>query len=189
MVNLHDYLDTGLFLDHRPMRLYLASIMKGKTFLNLFCYTASATVHAALGGARRSVSVDMSSTYTAWAKRNLSLNGLSPALHEVVQSDCFTFLDETNDKFDVIFLDPPTFSRSKRMDEDFDIQRDHVVLIKKTLKHLDKEGVLYFSTNFRKFKLNEEAFPGMQIKDVTRDTIDQDFQRDSKIHQCYQITF
>ncbi len=189
LVNLHDYLDTGLFLDHRLMRLKLGKIAKGKKFLNLYCYTASATIHAALGGARSSVSVDMSGTYTDWAKRNLSLNGLSLALHEVVQADCFTFLDESKEKFDLIFLDPPTFSRSKKMASDFDIQRDHVVLIKKTLKHLEKDGVLYFSTNFRKFKLNHDAFPDILIRDITQETIDKDFQRDQKIHQCFEFRF
>ncbi|MFI4956087.1 MAG: bifunctional 23S rRNA (guanine(2069)-N(7))-methyltransferase RlmK/23S rRNA (guanine(2445)-N(2))-methyltransferase RlmL [Gammaproteobacteria bacterium] len=189
LVNLHDYLDTGLFLDHRPIRLHLASIAKGKSFLNLYCYTGSATVHAALGGARNSVSVDMSATYTTWAKRNLSLNGLSTSLHQVIQADCFRFLDENAQKFDLIFLDPPTFSRSKRMEDDFDIQRDHVVLIKKTLRHLERDGVLYFSTNFRKFKLSMDAFPNLLIRDITRQTIDKDFERDLKIHQCFEITF
>lgn len=189
LVNLHDYLDTGLFLDHRPIRLHLNNIAQGKTFLNLYCYTGSATVHAALGGAFHSVSVDMSSTYTAWAKRNLSLNGLSPSLHRVIQADCFRFLDENTEKFDLIFLDPPTFSRSKRMEEDFDIQRDHVVLIKKALRHLEKDGTLYFSTNFRKFTLSTEAFPGLSIRDITRETIDKDFERDRHIHQCFEIRF
>lgn len=189
LVNLQDYLDTGLFLDHRPIRLQLNKIAQGKRFLNLYCYTGSATVHAALGGAFSSVSVDMSSTYTAWAKRNLSLNGLSAALHRVIQADCFRFLDENTEKFDLIFLDPPTFSRSKRMEDDFDIQRDHVVLIKKTLRHLAHNGTLYFSTNFRKFKLSEEAFPNLLIRDITRSTIDKDFERDLKIHQCFEIKF
>lgn len=187
-INLHDYLDTGLFLDHRPMRLQLASITKGKRFLNLYCYTGAATVHAALGGAYRTVSVDMSATYTAWAHRNLGMNGLSDALHRVIQADCYTWLDTSNELFDIIFLDPPTFSRSKRMEADFDIQRDHVALIKKTLRHLSDEGVLYFSNNFRSFQFNYDAFPEYHIEDITTATIDKDFARDSKIHHCFKIT-
>ncbi len=187
LVNLHDYLDTGLFLDHRPLRLHLAEIAQGKRFLNLFCYTGAVTVHAAMGGARSSVSVDMSTTYTNWAKRNLALNGLSDTLHRVVIADCLVWLENNKEKFDIIFLDPPTFSRSKRMDEDFDIQRDHVNLIRACVKHLMPEGVLYFSNNFRKFKLDTEALSDLKIQDITPKTIDKDFQRDPKIHHCFII--
>lgn len=188
LVNLWDYLDTGLFLDHRPMRLHLAKCAHGKSFLNLFCYTASATVHAALGGAKRSLSVDMSASYTAWAKRNLALNGLSPSLHRVLQADCMAFLEENTEKFDLIFLDPPTFSRSKRMEHDFDIQRDHVRLIKRTLSHLAPGGTLFFSTNFRKFVFDDVVFAHLHVRDITRTTIDSDFERDMKVHQCFEIT-
>ncbi len=188
LVNLHDYLDTGLFLDHRPIRLYLANHAKGKRLLNLYCYTGSVTVQAAMGGARSSVSVDMSATYTHWARRNLSLNGLSVTLHRVVQADCWPWLENNKEKFDIIFLDPPTFSRSKRMDTDFDIQRDHVDLIRECMRHLADEGVLYFSNNFRKFKLDEQALSDLTIKDITAQTIDKDFQRDPKIHCCFLIT-
>ncbi|MFA6037212.1 MAG: bifunctional 23S rRNA (guanine(2069)-N(7))-methyltransferase RlmK/23S rRNA (guanine(2445)-N(2))-methyltransferase RlmL [Legionellales bacterium] len=187
LVNLHDYLDTGLFLDHRPMRLHLASIASGKRFLNLFCYTGAVTVHAAIGGARSSVSVDMSTTYTNWAKRNLALNGLSDTLHRVIVADCLVWLENNNEKFDLIFLDPPTFSRSKRMDEDFDIQRDHVGLIRLCMQHLNRDGILYFSNNFRKFNLDTEALSDLEIKDITPKTIDKDFQRDPKIHHCFEI--
>jgi 23S rRNA (guanine2445-N2)-methyltransferase / 23S rRNA (guanine2069-N7)-methyltransferase len=188
LINLKDHLDAGLFLDHRPMRLKIAQEAQGKRFLNLYCYTASATVHAALGGAFRSTSVDMSGTYTAWARKNLGLNGLSDALHRVIQADCMKWLDSNDDKFDLIFLDPPTFSRSKRMEEDFEIQKDHVQLIKKTLRHLDKKGVLYFSTNFRPFKFDYDAFPECIIQDITAETIDKDFARNQKIHYCFKIT-
>lgn len=188
LVNLHDYLDTGLFLDHRPMRMHLASMAQGKRFLNLFCYTGAVTIHAAMGGARSSVSVDMSTTYTNWAKRNLALNGLSETLHRVIIADCLVWLTNNKEKFDVIFLDPPTFSRSKRMDEDFDIQRDHVNLIRACVRHLTPDGVLYFSNNFRKFKLDYDALSDLKIKDITQKTIDKDFLRDAKIHQCFEIT-
>ncbi len=187
LVNLHDHLDAGLFLDHRPMRLKIAQEAQGKRFLNLYCYTASATVHAALGGAFRTTSVDMSGTYTAWARKNLGLNGLSDSLHRVIQADCMKWLDSNNDQFDLIFLDPPTFSRSKRMEDDFDIQTDHVRLIEKTLKHLDKKGVLYFSTNFRPFKFDYPAFPDLHVEDITAQTIDKDFARNQKCHYCFRI--
>lgn len=187
-VNLHDYLDTGLFLDHRPMRLQIAKLAKGKRFLNLYCYTGAVTVHAALGGAYRTVSVDMSGTYTAWARRNLSMNGLSEALHRVIQADCYAWLDTNQDMFDLIFLDPPTFSRSKRMDADFDIQRDHIALIDKTLRHLAEGGVLYFSNNFRPFIFDYEAYPDYLVEDISPSTIDKDFARNPKIHHCFRIT-
>lgn len=187
LVNLHDYLDTGLFLDHRPMRLHLASIAKGKRFLNLFCYTGAVTVHAAMGGARSSVSVDMSGTYTTWARKNLAQNGLSDSLHRIIQADCLVWLAENKEKFDIIFLDPPTFSRSKRMTEDFDIQRDHVDLIRACMQHLNPEGILYFSNNFRKFKLDNEALADLSIQDIGSKTIDKDFLRDPKIHHCFEI--
>lgn len=188
LINLQDHLDAGLFLDHRPIRLKIAELAKGKRFLNLYCYTASATVHAAKGGAFKSTSVDMSGTYTNWARKNLASNGLSDAIHRVIQADCLKWLDSNQDQFDLIFLDPPTFSRSKRMDEDFEIQRDHVKLIQKTLNHLDPNGTLYFSTNFRQFKFDHEAFPGFHIEDITPRTIDQDFSRNQKIHYCFKIS-
>lgn len=187
LLNLTDYLDTGLFLDHRLLRLRLGTMTQGKRFLNLYCYTGSATVHAALGGAYRTVSVDMSATYTAWARRNLALNGLSDTLNRVVQADCLRWLDENQEQFDIIFLDPPTFSRSKRMQENFDVQRDHVLLIRKVLQHLAPRGVLFFSNNFRKFKLDTAQLTDLWIKDITAETIDKDFSRDQKIHHCYEI--
>jgi 23S rRNA (guanine2445-N2)-methyltransferase / 23S rRNA (guanine2069-N7)-methyltransferase len=160
---------------------------QGKRILNLYCYTATATVHAGLGGAFRTVSVDMSGTYTAWARRNLALNGLSDTLHRVIQADCMPWLEANQEQFDIIFLDPPTFSRSKRMYEDFDVQRDHVMLIRKSLRHLAPNGVLFFSNNFRKFKLDAEQLSDLEIKDITAKTIDKDFHRDQKIHNCFEI--
>lgn len=187
-INLHDYLDTGLFLDHRPMRMKIESLAKGKRFLNLYCYTGAVTVHAALGGAYRTVSVDMSNTYTAWARRNLAMNGLSEALHRVIQADCNAWLNENREQFDLIFLDPPTFSRSKRMTHDFEIQRDHIRLLNKTLRHLAPGGVLYFSNNLRTFKFDYDNLPGYLIEDISADTIDSDFARNQKIHSCFKIS-
>src|SRR5690606_33905927 len=130
-VNLHDYLDTGLFLDHRPIRRWIRQHAKGKRFLNLFCYTGAATLHAAKGGAKRTVSVDLSTTYVNWARRNLTLNGFSESQHQFVQADCLHWVENVNERFDLIFLDPPTFSNSKRTDNVLDIQRDHELLIDK----------------------------------------------------------
>ncbi len=187
LVNLTDYLDTGLFLDHRPVRLYIEQLAKNKRFLNLFCYTATATVHAALGGAIGSVSVDMSNTYLDWASQNFELNKINDTRHLLMQADCFGWLDNNTEKFDLILLDPPTFSNSKRMDNTLDVQRDHVLLIQKTMQHLKRDGLLLFSTNFRKFKLDQQALSAYQIKDITIKTIDKDFVRNPKIHQAWEI--
>ena len=191
LVNFDDYLDTGLFLDHRPIRLHLQKQASGKRFLNLFAYTGSATVHAAVGGAVATTSVDMSNTYLQWAKKNLALNN-TKGKHEFIQADCIEWLDnEANTKnrreYDLIFLDPPTFSNSKRMDDVFDVQRDYIPLIQKTLKLLAPDGVLYFSTNFRKFKFDEKAFEHLEISDITKQSIPEDFARDAKVHYCWEI--
>jgi 23S rRNA (guanine2445-N2)-methyltransferase / 23S rRNA (guanine2069-N7)-methyltransferase len=191
LVNFDDYLDTGLFLDHRPIRLRLQKEAFDKRFLNLFAYTGSATVHAAVGGAVATTSVDMSNTYLQWAKKNLALNN-TKGKHEFIQADCIEWLDnEANTKngreYDLIFLDPPTFSNSKRMDDIFDVQRDYIPLIQKTLKLLAPDGVLYFSTNFRKFKFDEKAFEHLEISDITKQSIPEDFARDAKVHYCWEI--
>jgi 23S rRNA (guanine2445-N2)-methyltransferase / 23S rRNA (guanine2069-N7)-methyltransferase len=190
-VNFTDYLDTGLFLDHRPIRLLIQKQASGKRFLNLFAYTGSATVHAAVGGARATTTVDLSNTYINWAKANLALNKTGGE-HEFIQADCLEWLateaaQPTPRQYDLIFLDPPTFSNSKRMDEVFDIQNDHITLINDTLKLLAAGGVLYFSTNFRRFKLDSEALSGLTIADITLATIPEDFARDPKIHYCWRI--
>ena len=187
LVNLTDYLDTGLFLDHRPMRLRIATEAAGKRFLNLFCYTASASVHAAVGGARRTTSVDLSRTYLDWARRNLSLNGLSD-LHQLVQADVMQWLEEDRGEYDLIFIDPPTFSNSKRMDDVFDVQRDHAHLINLAMARLAKDGVVYFSNNFRRFKLDEGLQRAHQIEDISAQTLDRDFQRNTRIHKTWRIT-
>ncbi|MGZ8926985.1 MAG: bifunctional 23S rRNA (guanine(2069)-N(7))-methyltransferase RlmK/23S rRNA (guanine(2445)-N(2))-methyltransferase RlmL [Methylobacter sp.] len=190
-VNFTDYLDTGLFLDHRPIRLMIQQQAKNKRFLNLFAYTGSATVHAAVGGASATTTVDMSNTYINWAKQNLALNETSGE-HEFIQADCLEWLatearQPMRRLYDLIFLDPPTFSNSKRMDDVFDIQNDHVKLINDALKLLATAGVLYFSTNFRRFKLDSEALSGLTIDDITAATIPDDFARNPKIHYCWRI--
>jgi 23S rRNA (guanine2445-N2)-methyltransferase / 23S rRNA (guanine2069-N7)-methyltransferase len=187
LVNLTDYLDTGLFLDHRPLRLAIAELAKGKRFLNLFCYTATATVHAALGGAKSSISVDMSNTYLDWASQNFELNDIDELKHQLMQADCLVWLERNTEKFDLIMLDPPTFSNSKRMETTLDIQRDHVSLLKQALGHLSPGGVLFFSTNYRRFKLDQAALAHYVLKDITAQTIDKDFLRHSKVHQCWEI--
>jgi 23S rRNA (guanine2445-N2)-methyltransferase / 23S rRNA (guanine2069-N7)-methyltransferase len=187
LVNFTDYLDTGLFLDHRPTRARIRELAKGRRFLNLFCYTGAATVFAAAGGAVATTSIDMSRTYVEWAKRNLSINGLRGE-HAFLQEDCLAWLaDGGGGPFDLIFLDPPTFSNSKRMDREFDVQRDHVDLIHATLKRLAPGGLLLFSTNFRKFKLDREALGELEIRDITKGTVPFDFARDPKVHACFEI--
>jgi 23S rRNA (guanine2445-N2)-methyltransferase / 23S rRNA (guanine2069-N7)-methyltransferase len=187
LVNFTDYLDTGLFLDHRKTRARIRQLARGKRFLNLFCYTGAATVHAAAGGAASTTSIDMSRTYVEWAKRNLAINGL-PGEHAFIQEDCIAWLAESGGgPYDLIFLDPPTFSNSKRMDHEFDVQRDHVDLIGATLKRLAPGGLLLFSTNFRKFKLDREALEGVDVREITKATIPFDYSRDPKVHACFEI--
>ena len=186
-VNLAGYLDTGLFLDHRPVRLMLHRMAKDQRFLNLFCYTGTATVQAALGGAVNSLSIDMSQTYLAWAGRNFALNGMYPHQHKILQEDCLAWLTTARGEFDLIFLDPPTFSNSSRMDNILDIQRDHADLIQKAMRLLAREGTLLFSTNFRRFKLDEMLEADFRIENISRQTVPPDFARNLKIHQCWRI--
>jgi 23S rRNA (guanine2445-N2)-methyltransferase / 23S rRNA (guanine2069-N7)-methyltransferase len=187
LVNLTDYLDTGLFLDHRPVRRMIKQQAAGKRFLNLFAYTATASVQAALGGAIETTSVDMSYTYLDWAKRNFDLNSMEPDNHRLIQADCIDWINAADERFDLIFLDPPTFSNSKRMEESFDIQRDHVVLIQATNALLADDGILIFSTNKRRFKLDSEALQALEVEDVTRQSFDEDFARRPQIHSCFKI--
>lgn len=189
-VNLKDYLDTGLFLDHRPVRNWIQQNAAGKRFLNLFCYTGAATVHAAVGGATRSLSLDMSKTYVNWAQENLALNGADASHHRVEQADCLAWLagkPTSDQRFDLIFMDPPTFSNSARMAGVLDIQKDHGRLIRQAMQRLTSEGLLIFSTNFRRFKLDESLEEEFAIEEVTRDTLDRDFQRNARIHRCWQV--
>jgi len=187
LVNLTDYLDTGLFLDHRPMRMRIQREAAGKRFLNLFSYTATASVHAAKGGARSTTSVDLSRTYLDWARRNLSLNGFSDK-NRLEQGDVMAWLEACRDEFDLIFIDPPTFSNSKRMEGVFDVQRDQVQLIDLAMARLAPGGVLYFSNNFRKFVLEENLSERYAVEDITAQTVDPDFARNSKIHRAWKIT-
>ncbi|MGB1383273.1 MAG: bifunctional 23S rRNA (guanine(2069)-N(7))-methyltransferase RlmK/23S rRNA (guanine(2445)-N(2))-methyltransferase RlmL [Porticoccaceae bacterium] len=187
-VNLSDYLDTGLFLDHRPVRQLVGELASGKSLLNLFCYTASATVQAALAGAKSSLSIDMSNTYLDWAQRNFELNSLSASKHKLLRADCLKWLEEDSQTFDVIFLDPPTFSNSKKMESVLDIQRDHPELIRQAMAKLNPEGTLVFSNNFRKFKLDQLTSRQFSCENITSQTLDMDFERNSRIHNVWLIT-
>jgi 23S rRNA (guanine2445-N2)-methyltransferase / 23S rRNA (guanine2069-N7)-methyltransferase len=188
-VNFTDYLDTGLFLDHRPTRLLVQQLAAGKRFLNLFAYTGSATVHALKGGAASSLTVDMSRTYLDWAQRNLALNGFQiDDRHRLLQADCLAWLEQAEGSFDLIFLDPPSFSNSKSMTGTFDVQRDHVALLRQALGLLAEGGVLLFSNNLRRFKLDREALSDLNIEDLTAATIPKDFARNPRIHNCWRIS-
>ena len=186
LVNLTDYLDTGLFLDHRPMRLRIQQEAAGKRFLNLFCYTATATVHAAKGGARSTTSVDLSKTYLDWARRNLALNGFSER-HRLEQGDVMHWLAEDRGEYELIFIDPPTFSNSKRMEGVFDVQRDDVQLLDLAMARLAAGGTLYFSNNFRKFKLDDSLQQRYAVEEISAQTLDADFARNPKIHRAWRL--
>ncbi|MBN1687368.1 MAG: bifunctional 23S rRNA (guanine(2069)-N(7))-methyltransferase RlmK/23S rRNA (guanine(2445)-N(2))-methyltransferase RlmL [Spirochaetales bacterium] len=186
LANFTDYLDTGIFLDHRITRDLIRKLAGGRTFLNLFSYTGSATVYAVDGGAKSSVSVDNSNTYTSWAEDNLRLNGM---FHEtLIRDEAREYLVREKERFDLIFIDPPTFSRSKRFRDTFQIQRDHVELINLALKRLTPSGIIFFSTNYRKFKLDYDSLRNLQIEDLTEQTIPEDFRRNRKIHQLWRLS-
>ena len=186
-VNLFDYLDTGLFLDHRPLRLRIAEEAHDTRFLNLFGYTGAATVHAAVGGARSTTTVDLSATYLQWCADNLKENGIGGTRHRLAQADALTWLDNDHAEYDLIFCDPPTFSNSKRAD-DFDIQREHVRLLQAAVKRLARDGVLYFSNNFRRFRMDDAAIAQFaECVEITAETIPPDFARDARIHRCWRL--
>lgn len=188
-INLYDYLDTGLFLDHRETRRTVASFSNGKRVLNLFAYTCAFSVQAAAAGALFTKSVDMSNTYTAWGRDNFFLNSLPLKNNEIVRADCLKFLDEeirAGVKYDIIIIDPPTISRSKKMSQLFDIQVDYLFLLSKALKLLDRRGVIFFSTNSRKFVFDSSHFPSCTIEEISSKTIPLDF-HDPKIHRCWKI--
>lgn len=188
LVNLERYLDTGLFLDHRPLRQHLFKISKDKNILNLFCYTGSLSVAAAKGGGKVT-SIDMSNTYLQWAYENFLLNQIDPKEHTFYQADILKELGkrkENNQIYDIILLDPPSFSNSKRMDEVLDIERDHPILVRDCMNLLAKEGILYFSTNKRKFKLHDIILDHYVVKEISQWSIPQDFHQ-SHIHQAFEI--
>lgn len=191
LVNLTDYLDTGLFLDHRQTRRKIQSMAAGKRFLNLFGYTGAATVHALKGDALATTTVDMSRTYLDWARRNVELNGFNSARQEFVQADCLAWLEQAQARragaFDLIFLDPPSFSNSKSMATTFDVQRDHVDLLRHASRLLADDGYLFFSTNLRTFQMEVAAFDDLALENITAATLPADFARNPRIHQCWLI--
>jgi 23S rRNA (guanine2445-N2)-methyltransferase / 23S rRNA (guanine2069-N7)-methyltransferase len=191
LVNLADYLDTGLFLDHRSTRALIRGLASGGRFLNLFAYTGTASVYAAAGGAAATTTVDMSSVYLDWARRNMTLNGFAEGrAHRFVRADCLAWLATPHpERYHAIFLDPPTFSNSKRMGENtFEVQRDHVALISVAAQLLARGGVLLFSNNFRHFKMHRNALSDLIIDDISHTTLPLDFHRNPKIHSCWRIT-
>ena len=187
LVNLHDYLDTGLFLDHRALRRRIAAEAAGRRFLNLFCYTGSATVHAGLGGARSTVSVDLSNTYLDWLGKNLALNGLPDTRHHRERADVMAWLQASDSRFDLILLDPPSFSNSKRTQDSFDVQADHGGLIEACMARLAEDGTLYFSNNRRRFRLDARLMEHFAVEDITPATLDPDFPRSPPPHRCWRI--
>ena len=188
IINLTDYLDTGLFLDHRITRGMVRDVAKGQRVLNLFCYTGSFSTYAAHGGAAEVTSVDLSKTYINWAKRNMQYNKLYvPEKHDFINDDVLEWLKAVpRDRYDLIVCDPPTFSNSKSMEETFDVQRDHVALIKSLLKILSEDGQIFFSNNYRGFQIERDALPASVVKDITAQTTPFDFQ--GKLHRsCFLI--
>ncbi|MDH3343371.1 MAG: bifunctional 23S rRNA (guanine(2069)-N(7))-methyltransferase RlmK/23S rRNA (guanine(2445)-N(2))-methyltransferase RlmL, partial [Gammaproteobacteria bacterium] len=189
-VNLYDYLDTGLFLDHRNARKLLFKYSQGRSFLNLFAYTGTATVYAAAGGARSTTTVDMSNTYIEWAKDNLKLNKFTSRSHQFIQADCTQWLwdaKRAGHRYQLIFLDPPTFSNSKKMTQTFDVTRDHVDLIDNTMRLLEDDGMLIFSCNAKKFKLDLAKLQNYYIQDITALTVSEDFKK-KPMHKCWCIS-
>jgi len=187
VVNLSDYLDTGLFLDHRTTRAMARDDARGRDVLNLFAYTGAFSVYTAAGGARSTTTVDLSRTYLDWAADNLALNGFEGPAHELVQADVIRWLAEApSASWDLVICDPPTFSNSKRMDDVFDVQRDHVALLREVLRVTRSGGIVYFSTNFRRFKPEPEAFAGVRAVEISDQTVPEDF-RNSRIHRCWRI--
>ncbi len=188
-VNLSDYIDTGLFLDHRVTRAMVRENASGKKVLNLFAYTGSFSVYAAAGGASSTTTVDLSNVYLKWAQENMELNHFNSSSHTYISSDVFKFLDDAiskNEKWDLIVLDPPTFSNSRKMDKNLDIQKDHVELIHKSLSLLTNKGFLLFSTNYTDFKIDLKVREKGFITNITDETIPEDF-KGSRIHLCWHI--
>jgi 23S rRNA G2069 N7-methylase RlmK/C1962 C5-methylase RlmI len=187
LVNMNDYLDTGLFLDHRLTRLMAMKEAQGKKVLNLFAYTGSFSVYTLAGGASHVTTVDLSNTYLNWAKENFKVNGFDPEKHQFIKTDVKEWIkNDPEELFDLVILDPPTVSRSKMSKSKFDIQPDHPELIHHVLKHMNKGGILYFSTNFRDFQFQSKRIQASSIQDISLETIPDDF-RNKKIHYCWKI--
>ncbi len=189
-VNLDAYLDTGLFLDHRNTRRRVREEAAGKRFLNLFAYTGSFTCYAASGGAVSSETVDLSNTYQAWSRRNFELNGLDLAQHQLIRDDVLQYLEDAwvaGKQFDLIVMDPPSFSNSKKMMDELDVQRDQLKLVDGAMRLLASDGVLYFSNNLRSFTLDERLMADYAVRDISAQSVPEDF-RNKKIHQCWRIT-
>jgi 23S rRNA (cytosine1962-C5)-methyltransferase len=188
-VNLGDYLDTGLFMDHRLTRARVREEARGQHFLNLFAYTGAFTVYAAAGGAARTVTVDLSNTYLDWAEENLALNGLADTRHTLIRADVLPWLEAQRDepeRYGLVVCDPPSFSTSKRMSGTFNVQRDHARLLSAIRAVLAPGGVLYFSTNFQGFTLGDAAVRGLEVRELTPDSLPEDFQR-KEIHRCWRM--
>lgn len=185
-VNLDDYLDPGLFLDHRNTRARVREEAAGRRVLNLFAYTGAFSVHAAAGGAREVTSVDLSRTYLSWARDNFVLNDLDPEAHRFEASDVLRWLRQGRERYDLVVLDPPAFSVSKRMAGDFEVQRDHARLLRDARARLERGGVLYFSANYRAFEPQAGAFEGFEVEELTPASIPEDF-RDRAIHRCFRL--
>ncbi|TVQ39321.1 MAG: hypothetical protein EA384_06735 [Spirochaetaceae bacterium] len=189
LVNLADYVDTGLFLDHRDTRAIVGTLCGGARFLNLYSYTGSFTVYAAGGGARSTTSVDLSNTYNEWARQNLAVNGLGGSLHRFERQDVIRFLDHAQargERYDCIVLDPPTFSNSKKMEGVLDVQRDHPRLIEQCVALLSRRGILFFSTSYRGFKWNVSPQQQLQVQEITGDTVGEDF-RKRRPHRVWML--
>jgi 23S rRNA (guanine2445-N2)-methyltransferase / 23S rRNA (guanine2069-N7)-methyltransferase len=189
IVNLSDYVDTGLFLDHRVTRQMVRDAAAEKRFLNLFAYTGSFSVYAAAGGAASTTTVDKSATYVDWARENLEINGFTGAAHELIRSDIREFLDglSPGDMWDLAVVDPPTFSNTKGFEVDWDVQRDHAGMLCRLAEHIAPGGTVFFSTNFRRFSLDEAALSDYTARDITRQTIPEDF-RNERIHKCWRLS-
>jgi len=196
-VNLSDYLDTGLFLDHRITRDRVREEAAGKRVLNLFAYTGAFSVYAAAGGAQHVTTLDLSNTYLDWAKRNFQLNNLPVNQHAFIRADATDILRQSNSnspfapnsapKYDLAIVDPPTFSNSKSTDTDWEVQTDHAPLLNALAKRMNAQGVIYFSTNFHRFKLNEQDLRGITCKEITHQTVPEDF-ANKKTHRCWRMT-
>lgn len=188
IVNLEAYLDTGLFLDHRNMRKMIGERSFGKRFLNLFAYTGSFTVYAAKGGAIASTTVDLSNTYLEWARRNLEINNINSNKNILIRDDIKVFLDKEQGHYDLIVLDPPTFSNSKKMTGTFDVQRDHADMIKQCMNLLSHDGELFFSNNLKSFRLDQDALSNFDFREISAQTVPEDF-RNKKIHKAWIFKF